>query len=67
MRATAWILDVRHRVQRVACDVPAGTRALVAIRNAAQQALAELRDHPFDDPVGVRALDTAPGARPVRG
>ena len=60
MRATAWVLDIVHRVRRVECDVPAGTRALVAIRRAAQRVLAQLGDRPLDDPVGVRTLDGDP-------
>ncbi len=56
MRATAWILDVTHRVRRLECDVPPGVRALAAIEGAMPRELgAEL-----GDPIGIQALDTAP-------
>lgn len=56
MRATTWILDLGHRVRRLECDVPAGMRALVAVRQAAPRDLAES----LPLPLGARALDTAP-------
>lgn len=56
MTAIAWILDVSHRVKRLECDVPAGVRALAVIRDAMPE---ELRTS-TGDPLGVRALDTAP-------
>jgi uncharacterized protein YhfF len=56
MRATAWILDLTHRVRRFACDVPAGVRPLAAVKDAMPP---ELRAT-TDDPIGVRALDSAP-------
>jgi hypothetical protein len=39
MRATAWILDLSHRVRRFTCEVPAGTRALAAVCEAAEREL----------------------------
>jgi uncharacterized protein YhfF len=56
MRATAWILDVAHRVRRLECEVPAGVRALAVVEGAMPEALRAL----VGDPIGARALDTAP-------
>ena len=56
MQATAWILDVAHRAQRLNCDVPAGVRVLAAVEEAAKHELGVT----LGMPLGIRALDTAP-------
>jgi uncharacterized protein YhfF len=56
MQATVWIFDLTHRARRFVWDVPSGTRALVAVRDAAQR---ELRLE-LDLPLGVRGPDGAP-------
>jgi hypothetical protein len=56
MTATAWMLDVAHRVRRVDCEVPAGMRALEAVERAVVR---ELGVTPFV-PLGVRAVEAAP-------
>lgn len=68
MMATAWVLDVSHRAHRFSCEVPAGQRALTAVRAWARRDLGlELAT-----PLGVRGLDGAaelifldPGAHPA--
>jgi len=55
-QADAWILDVTHRMRRLSCEVPPGTRPLHAMREEAWRALSlEL-----GVPIGLSTLDTTP-------
>jgi uncharacterized protein YhfF len=51
MNATVWVLDVAHRAQRLACEVPADRRPLAAATELVAQALGLT----FACPAGVRA------------
>lgn len=57
MQATAWILDVNHRMRRLSCVVPPDTRPLVAVQDAAQRELGIT----LGGPLGMR---DATGAAP---
>ncbi len=54
MRATAWILDVTHRVRRLSCDVPSGRRALSVMAAGVQRELGLA----LGVPAGVRNVET---------
>jgi uncharacterized protein YhfF len=56
MLATAWILDVTHRAQRLTCDVPSDARAVPAVRELIVGKLGLS----LGGPLGFRNLESAP-------
>lgn len=53
MQAVAWLVDLTHRMRRIAHGVPAGERMLDAVTRAAERELGA----PLGVPLGVRTVD----------